>query len=322
MRAKFRFSLVVLLAAVVLFAIPASAQQLSKRLIMKDGSYQLVTKWEIHGDRVRYYSAERDDWEEVPNSLVDWDTTNKYEQDRASGNAAKAFQLHKELTEERQTDEARSPEVATGLRLEDPHAAYLLDKIQDQQQLIQLQQTGGTVETDTKKSVFHLNVTPKNQYVTLPGAHAAIQVHWAEHFYVNSGDETSSPDENTTMPAKAKLDPTSSSPQKITLPWDRFRIVDVQSRPDKRVVGFVEISVKEQSFEKTTSKQLTGGWIEITPTTALPPGEYALVEMLDEKEINLYVWDFGVNPQAPPNANAEAQPAAPVSTQSPELQKR
>src|SRR5215469_4776678 len=96
----------------------SGAQNGTKRLILKDGSYQIVSKWEIQGDRVHYYSAERDEWEDVPNALVDWKATDQYEKDRqAQKNSPEAQALDRELEEERQEQESKSPTVAPGLRL-------------------------------------------------------------------------------------------------------------------------------------------------------------------------------------------------------------
>ena len=49
----------------------------SQKLFLKDGTYQLVSSYEVHGDRVRYYSVERAAWEEIPSSLVDFEATKR-----------------------------------------------------------------------------------------------------------------------------------------------------------------------------------------------------------------------------------------------------
>src|SRR5215470_11797664 len=114
-----RFLRCICLAVVVVVAvhcIAAPAQQNPKRLILKDGSYQTATKWEISGNRVRYFSAERYAWEELPKDLVDWPATEKYNQQRDAERANGLQQLTKG------DDEGSVPEpalAAPGLRLPD-----------------------------------------------------------------------------------------------------------------------------------------------------------------------------------------------------------
>ena len=90
---------------------------------------------------------------------------------------------------------------------------------------------------------------------------------------------------------------------------DRFRLVRVVAKKDARVVGVAKVSMggkvsQQASFLPAKAEKLgTGEWIKLTPAQNLPPGEYAVVEMLSPQEMNLYVWDFGVNTNAPANPN-------------------
>src|SRR5436309_14251342 len=105
---------IVLMMAVLGCALTAShAQARGKRLIMKDGSYQVATKWEVTGDRVRYYSAERYDWEEIPANLIDWNATDKYESERVHERS----DLKAEAAADKAEDEAAAPLVAPGIHL-------------------------------------------------------------------------------------------------------------------------------------------------------------------------------------------------------------
>lgn len=290
------------------FVFPAlgTAQALAKRLILKDGSYQSVTKYEIKGDRVRYYSAERGEWEEVPKSLVDWAATDKYEKGLLeNAPSPEALALDKELEAEQKAEEARSPHVAPGLRLPEDGGVFLLDTYQNQAQLDELQQAGGELKRNTKSNILRSTINPlasAKQTIELPGEHARIQSHVAmPSLYVNIDPEPIAPGTVAAPAAKGESPP---SP-----PGERFKIIRAESKGGKRIAGGVKIAVTgkvkaDQRFVPATVTPMTGGWVKITPTEQLANGEYAVAEMLGKEGMNLYVWDFGVNPSAPANASA------------------
>ncbi len=323
---------ITLLASLLAFPLSTAAQGLARRLILKDGSYQLVTKYEVKGDRVRYLSAERNEWEEIPKSLVDWSATEKYEKDRAAGaSVPEAVQLDRELETERELDDARLPQVAPGLRLPEDSGVFLLDNFKGEPQLVEVQQSAGDLNRNVKGNIFRGAINPigsAKQTIELEGEHARVRSHVeVPSLYINVEQEPDqlAPAEKQDSAAQGKTgqgktgktdsgntaSPVPQQPQRpeqATVPFDRFRIVRTHVKNGKRIVGDVKRAVtgkvsQEQQFVKTTISRVGGGWLKVTPTESLTPGEYALVEMEGKEGMNLYVWDFGVDPNAPANAN-------------------
>jgi hypothetical protein len=315
-RSRFsRFLLLLLTASLSLSRAPA--QELAKHLILKDGSYQLATRWEVKGDRVRYLSAERNEWEEVPDAMVDWGATAKYEKDRAAGISAPAGVAleDKEGVEERKLEEARSPQVAPRLRIPTEGDIFLLDNFESQPQLVELQPSTGEINRDTKHNILRSAINPvsgSKQMIELRGSHAKIQAHVAlPTIYVNVEQDQGS----TVMSEQPRQ---SDKPSEEA--WDRFRIVRADSKQDKRIIGDIKVAVygkvsQEQKLVPTTAQKLTGGWVKVTPKSDVAPGEYVVVEMLGKEGINAFVWDFGVNPSAPANAAAVKPEPTPTSSE-------
>jgi hypothetical protein len=304
---------------------PASAQPQAHRLILKDGTYQSVTKFEIHGERVRYFSAERGEWEEVPKSLIDWDATDKFEQGREQDKLApEAAELDKELEAERKAEQTRSPQVAPGLHLPDEGGIFLLDTYQNQPQLAELQQTGTDLDRNTKSNILRSAINPlagAKQTLELSGTHARIQSHTTvPSLYINIDANQGAP--ATVQAAAGEPPPLSSS--------DRFKIIRIEVKGGKRVAGAVKVAVTgkmktDERYVAATVTTMTGGWVKLTPTEPLAVGEYAVAEMLGKEGMNLYVWDFGVNPSAPANASTwkpDLKEAQPKTGQPEDLQKR
>ena len=298
-------------------ASPADPDQ-PKRLILKDGSYQQTDRWEIRGERVRYYSAERSEWEELPKSLVDWDATAKYEKDRRDGTLPQSvIEADAEEEAELKAEEARSPGVAPGLHLPSQGGVFVLDIFDGKPELAELAQNGGDINANRAGNILRATINPlsKNkQTVELKGNHSQVQVHTVQPVvYIDLDQDLSPQTDGKAAPASG-----------------RYRIVRLTPKKDARTVSVVEASLTgkvkhTEQFVPTKSEVVSGPWVKLEPSQPLTPGEYAVVEMLGE-DINLYVWDFGINPGAPANADAwKAQPvdqAKPADKDAPVLQKR
>src|SRR5579884_2759389 len=204
--------------------VPAFAQHTTQRLVLKDGSYQIVTKYEIHGDRVHYFSAERSEWEDVPAAMVDWDATKKWQEDRAnrarprgSGSEADDLQMKQvdaEEQAEREKQAAMSPEVAAGVKLPETGGVFLLEA------------NGSEIKPQRAKNVLRSTVNPiasARESIELPGPHAKVQAHI--------------PDPVIFVNLDAQEEPI--APGSLAQEESRFRIVRVPvvGKGTKRMVG-------------------------------------------------------------------------------------
>lgn len=270
--------------------------QASKRLILKDGTWQDITHYEVRGDRARYFSSQRGEWEELPKELVNWKATEEW-----NAGVEKSLETHRSEAEdaeeeaEHKAEAASLPTVAPGLTLPVTGGVILLDTFSAQPLLNELTQNESARNSDLR-SAINRKAFLKQQF-ELRGPHARVQAHVpAPEIFVN-------------------LDIDKDSEQELALA-DRFRILRLEAQKDSRVLARMEVGVlgKQSQSEQlvpTRIESLTQGWSKIVPLGALEPGEYALVEMLGPNEFNSYVWDFGVNPDAPANPNSR-KPESPT----------
>ena len=307
-----------LAGAVLLFVftgLSGVAQQNPQRLVLKDGSYQTVTKFEVAGNRVRYYSAERYAWEELPRDLIDWPATEKFNKERA---ALRDEEVQQATKEDDGPEEPEPPMVAPGLYLPDDGGVFLLDEYDRQPALGELSQNGGELNKQTGRNILRAAINPlalsSRQTIEIKGVRAQVQSHLTQPAIYVKVDSSPTGPAMQQPSGKAVTQKENDKNQSKTEaaagpPPERFGIVRMERKKDARVVGNLKVAVygkvsQKQNWITIVSAPAGAGWTKITPAEPLAPGEYAVVEILDKGQINLYVWDFGVDRAAPANAHA------------------
>jgi len=312
-------------------------------LILKDGSYQIVTKYEVVGRVVRYVSAERGgEIEEVPVELVDLDATRRWEKAHtqaaaqapgASGEGQsserQAPAIDPELLKEEQERSSRTPTVAPDLHLPEQDSVLALDTWQGAPELVPLVQSDGDLNRSTSHNVLRQALNPlaaPHQLLVLKGTRSYLQMHVnTPEFYLRVGDDSGNATGGTPLTVdthgaseRAGNSKTDSSGGSAT---SRYVIVRADVRTDARVIASFSTSVlggdvrQQEDIVATHRDLLPGGhWMKLTPAAPLSFGEYALMEVISDKEINTGVWDFGVHPTAPENRDViRPEPRRPVT---------
>lgn len=246
-----------------------------KKLILTDGTFQLAREYTVEGDRVRYWSVERSQWEEIPASLVNWDATHKGEAEQASQDAELKAKIHAsqvaQLTKDIDVD--RSLEIKPGLFLPDAVGFFALDR---NKTIREMKQSTAVIKMSTGREVEKImsgvSLIPSKKTMEIPGERAAMRLDTAEpEFFMRPAD--------------------SREP--------RFRLLRTQIKGGHRVIDDISIHFTGQETHKTNDIEIqtwtpATGVFRYTVDQRLEPGEYVFVEMTDDG-INGYVWDFGID---------------------------
>jgi hypothetical protein len=309
-------------------AVDAGATPHRTRLILKDGNYQVVMSYRVVGNVVRYVSAERGGAEEeIPTALVDLDATRRWEARHTvtpEGQSA-APVLDPELLKEEADRAALTPEVAPDLRLPDEDSVLAFDTYRSIPELVPLGQSGGELNRNTAHNILRAAINPlasSHQIVELKGERAAVQLHVdTPVLYLRVGDTPLPPTGGTPL----VVDTHGATGQGPTAPAggsasSRYVVVRADVRTNTRIVASFKVNLlggvrRQEDVVETSTEILPGGhWMKITPRQPLDFGEYALMEIISDKEVNLGVWDFGVHPVAPENRDAlKPQPRRPIN---------
>ena len=247
-----------------LLMLAAAAWAANIKLYLKDGSYHIVREYKVESDRVRYYSVERGDWEEIPLEMVD---LKKTEADAA----ARKEELEKDakmLSEEDKAQREIQKEVS---RIPQDPGVYWLDG--SQTKIIKAAEA--SVKTNKGRSVLaKLSPIPMvsgKGTLEIEGAHS-------QNLFTNPEQEFYFQLSQTERFGIAKLTPKGS-----------VRIVE-----NLTFVPITKETVEELVMVASFQKQMAeGGLYKVWAKEPLEPGEYALVEYTEGK-LNIQVFDFSI----------------------------
>lgn len=249
---------------VLIFVFAFTLAAANFKLYLKDGSYQEVREYKVDGDRVRYYSVERSDWEEIPVNLVDLKRT-----DAESGaEKSRLDQLKREDEEERDAAREERQEI---LKIPRDPGVYRLEN----GQLRIFKAAESTVHTSKGRNVLRalspLPVVTGKATLEIPDEHStAVVKDKSPEFYIQLSEFESF--------GMIKL-----TPQKGVRIAERITVEPITKE-----------NAEERDKVEIFTKQLSdNGLYKIWPQDALAPGEYAVIEYTEGK-LNTQIWDFRI----------------------------
>jgi hypothetical protein len=251
---------------ILVFVCALAALAANIKLYLKDGGYQLVREYEVKEDRVRYYSVERSDWEEIPLELVDLNRTKSEVQEREQKQSEEAKALADEDKAEREARrEVERVPLDTGVYWVSAEGAVKA-----------LPQAESKVVSNKRRSVLKV-MAP----IPIVSGKANVELDGEQSNNIVASDR---PEFYFRLAAVERFGIAKLTRQKGTRLIAKLTIIPVTK----------EI-VEEIDQVEVFRRQVDDGLYKIWPTKPLEPGEYMVYEYTEGKA-NFQVWDFSYRP--------------------------
>ncbi|MGB7846527.1 MAG: hypothetical protein WBL63_12995 [Candidatus Acidiferrum sp.] len=262
-----------------------------KKLILKDGSYQVVREYQRNGERVRYFSEERGDWEELPASMVDWDATARDAAASEKAFAALAEKVHKQEEAKRMDNVAdidASLQVGEGAFLPTGEGLFVVEG----KSVRLLEQVGAQTKRDKLRTIGQImspvQIVPGKQKVVIAGAHATLRLRSkTPEFYLREPP----PDPDRASPIERSSRPGETGPDVVLI---RAKVMHNGRELESIKTLFGEVMAKDRNEIAIQRWEVAPSVYRFTLGEALTPGEYVVAEVLPDG-LNFFVWDFGVD---------------------------
>jgi hypothetical protein len=236
----------------------------SVRLFLKDGTYHQVSEYKVLADRVRFYSLERSDWEEIPLELVDLAKTKATVSAQDTELAAeKKAEAEEDAAEKAMRKEIRSVPADAGLY-------YVMDGAP----MRALKQSELKIVTDKKRQVLKI-LTP----IPILNGKSFLEMDGLKSDFVVNEDR---PEFYFRLASEERfgLVRCVASPKGTGRIVERWEIIPVVK----------EVMVQHDEVQ-IFRKQVGEGLYKVWPMEPLTAGEYAWIEFTEGKG-NTQVWDF------------------------------
>ncbi|HKI12667.1 MAG TPA: hypothetical protein VKA02_11170 [Candidatus Acidoferrum sp.] len=258
---------------------------------MKDGTDQIVREYQREGERVRYYSLERGDWEELPASLVDWEATAKAEGEAEKSSSAMVEKVHKQEEAARMdnvTDIDASLPVGDGAFLPSGEGMFVVEG----KSVRILDQVVSGVKTDKKRTIEQIlspvQIVPGKKYMIIAGARAGLRLKTTRpEFYLREAPQD--PDHVSGVERSGRAGETGPEVELL-----RAKVAHNERRLESMSSLFGQQTGTSLDTISVQRWEIASSVYRFTLGAPLPPGEYVLAEILPDG-MNLFVWDFGVD---------------------------